>query len=256
MIGTLYGGHNSLTGILDVAMVSSLGKHGEISTLVKDYGLVLMDECHHAGAANAEQVLSAVSAAYVYGLTATPKRDDGQEQRIFFQFGPVRFRYTAKDRAVEQGIAHYVYPRFTRLLSPGKKLDFTQARRAITESATRNEQILQDVQDCVKKGRTPLVLTKERAHAAYLYQQLLPKADHIFLLQGGSKAKDREKLRSQLRTALPGESVVLVATGQYIGEGFNYPRLDTLMLAMPISWSGNVEQYAGRLHRDYADKKM
>lgn len=255
VIGTLYGGHNSLTGILDVAMVSSLGKHGIISTLVKDYGLVLMDECHHAGAANAEQVLSAVSAAYVYGLTATPKRDDGQERRIFFQFGPVRFRYTAKDRAAEQGIAHYVYPRFTRLLSPGKKLDFTQARRAITESATRNEQILQDVQDCVKKGRTPLVLTKERAHAAYLYQQLLPKADHVFLLQGGSKAKDREKLRSQLRTALPGESVVLVATGQYIGEGFNYPRLNTLMLAMPISWSGNVEQYAGRLHRDYADKK-
>lgn len=151
-IGTLYGGHNSLTGILDVAMVFSLGKHGEISTLVKDYGLVLMDECHHAGAANAEQVLSAVSAAYVYGLTATPKRDDGQEQRIFFQFGPVRFRYTAKDRAAEQGIAHYVYPRFTRLLSPGKKLDFTQARRAITESATRNEQIFTGCARLCQKG--------------------------------------------------------------------------------------------------------
>ena len=108
---------------------------------------------------------------------------------------------------------------------------------------------------CLQAGRTPLVLTKEKEHAAFLYAQLKPKADHIFLLQGGSSARQKEDLRAEMRAVPPNESVVLVAIGQYIGEGFNFPRLDTMMLTMPISWQGNVEQYAGRLHRDYEGKR-
>ena len=256
VIGTLSGGCNTLGGILDVAMITSLGQGDEVSPLVKNYGMVIMDECHHAGAAIAEDVLNAVSAKYVYGLTATPKRDDGQEQKIFMQFGPIRYRYTAKDRAAAQNVQHFVYPRFTRLFVPNaNKLSYNQARRSVVESEVRNEQILADVTACLQAGRTPLVLTKEKEHAAFLYAQLNPKADHIFLLQGGSSAKQKEELRAQMRAVPPTESVVLVAIGQYIGEGFNFPRLDTMMLTMPISWQGNVEQYAGRLHRDYEGKQ-
>lgn len=113
----------------------------------------------------------------------------------------------------------------------------------------------EDVAACLQAGRTPLVLTKEKDHAAFLYEHIKPNADHVFLLQGGSNAKQKEELRTRMRSVPPTESVVLVAIGQCIGEGFNFPRLDTMMLTMPISWQGNVEQYAGRLHRDYAGKQ-
>ena len=256
LIGTLSGGRNRLGGIVDVAMITSLGQGDAVNALVKNYGMVIMDECHHAGAAIAEDVLNAVSAKYDYGLTATPKRDDGQEQKIFMQLGPIRYRYTAKDRAAAQDVQHLVYPRFTRLFVPNaNKLSYNQARRAVVESEVRNEQILTDVTACLQARRTPLVLTKEKDHAAFLYERLKTKTDHIFLLQGGSSTKQKEELRTQMRAVPPAESVVLVAIGQYIGEGFNFPRLDTMMLAMPISWQGNVEQYAGRLHRDYEGKQ-
>ena len=256
VIGTLSGGRNTLGGILDVAMITSLGQGDDVNPLIKNYGMVIMDECHHAGAAIAEDVLNAVNAKYVYGLTATPKRDDGQEQKIFMQFGPIRYRYTAKDRAVAQNVRHFVYPRFTRLFAPNaNKLSYNQARHAVVGSAVRNELILTDVVSCLQAGRTPLVLTKEKEHAAFLYAQLKPKADHTFLLQGGGSARQKEDLRAEMRAVPPNESVVLVAIGQYIGEGFNFPRLDTMMLTMPISWQGNVEQYAGRLHRDYEGKR-
>ncbi|MDO5294124.1 MAG: DEAD/DEAH box helicase family protein [bacterium] len=256
VIGRLYGGHNSITGILDIAMISSLGKKGEINQIVKNYGMVIMDECHHGASQTAEDVLNEVSAKYVYGLTATPKRDDGQEQKIFMQFGPIRYRYTAKDRAKEQGVEHFVYPRFTRLVNVnGEQLGINEAYREVIASEVRNNQIITDVEECISKGRTPLVLTRFKEHAGILYEQLKTKSDHIFLLQGGRSSKEKELIRENMKEVPSSETIILVAIGQYIGEGFNYPRLDTMMLATPIAWQGNVEQYAGRLHRDYEGKQ-
>lgn len=256
VIGRMYSGHNSVTGIIDVVMISSLGKKGEINQLVKDYGLVIMDECHHGASQTAEEVLNEINAKYVYGLTATPKRDDGQEQKIFMQFGPIRYRYTAKDRAKEQGIEHFVYPRFTRLVhADGETIKINEAYRLVRESDVRNSQIISDVEDCIRNGRTPLVLTKFKDHAIYLFSKLSGKADHIFLLQGGKSTKERDKIRKQMKEVPENETIILVAIGQYIGEGFNYPRLDTMMLTIPIAWQGNVEQYAGRLHRDFEGKR-
>lgn len=255
-IGRLTSSHNSLTGILDVAMISSLGRKGDINDIVKDYGMVIMDECHHGASQTAEEVLGEVNARYVYGLTATPKRDDGLEQKIFMQFGPIRYRYTAKDRAAKQAIGHYVYPRFTRLVhSEGHKLNYNDAAKLVVENKMRNQQIIEDVLTCLDEGRTPLVITKSRNHAKYFYEELAGKVDHIFLLMGGGSPKEKDAIRENMRGVPPEQKVVLVATGQYIGEGFNYPRLDTMMLTMPISFQGNVEQYSGRLHRDYEAKK-
>lgn len=256
VIGRMHAGHNSVNGIIDIVMISSLGKKGEINQLVKDYGLVIMDECHHGASQTAEEVLNEVNAKYVYGLTATPKRDDGQEQKVFMQFGPIRYRYTAKDRAKKQGIDHFVYPRFTRLVHvEGGKLGINEAYQLIRASEIRNNQIISDVYDCIANGRTPLILTKFKDHAAYLYEKLKSSADHIFLLQGGRSAKERDLIRKQMKEVPENETIVLVAIGQYIGEGFNYPRLDTMMLTTPIAWQGNVEQYAGRLHRDFEGKQ-
>lgn len=138
MVGTLYSGHNTLTGIIDIAMVTSLTTKDEVSEIVKNYGMVIMDECHHAGALNAEKVLKEVNAKYVYGLTATLKRDDGLEQKVLMQFGPVRYRYTAKEKAEQQGIDHYVYPRFTRLVNLGEKWKINKAYEEVRNSETRN----------------------------------------------------------------------------------------------------------------------
>ena len=137
-------------------MITSLGQGDDVNSLIKNYGMVIMDECHHAGAAIAEDVLNAVSAKYVYGLTATPKRDDGQEQKIFMQLGPIRYRYTAKDRAAAQNVQHFVYPRFTRLFAPNaNKLSYNQARRVVVDSTVRNELILTDVVSCLQAGVPP-----------------------------------------------------------------------------------------------------
>lgn len=186
VIGTRYAGHDSMTGIIDVVMISSLGKPGNIDTVVKDYGMVLIDECHHCASDTAEAVVKEVSARYVYGLTATPKRDDGQEQKIFMQIGPVRYRFSAKDKVKLQGIAHYVYPRFTRMINTtGQDWKIHEAYAAVRGSDVRNRQIISDVEECLRQGRTPLVLTKFRDHADILLAMLRDKADHVFLLKGG-----------------------------------------------------------------------
>lgn len=255
LIGTFSSKRNNLTGIIDVVMVSSLGKDDEINPLVKDYGMVIMDECHHGAAYGSESVLRAITARYVYGLTATPKRDDGQERKVFMQFGPVLHKYTAKERVRKQGIGHYVYPRFTRLVDAREKLSISEAMSLVSESELRNLQIASDVRECIRQGRTPIVMTKRKDHAKRLYEMLKDEARHCFLLQGGGGLNERERLRQMMESVPKEESLIAVAIGQYIGEGFNYPRLDTLLLAMPISFENNVEQYAGRLNRDYEGKK-
>ena len=254
MIGTLYASHDSLGGLIDIAMVASLGSADAIDDRIRDYGMVIMDECHHAGAANAEAVLREACARYVYGLTATPKRDDGMEQKVFMQFGPIRWRFTSKERIALQGFNCVVRPRFTALINAGNPWKIQEAYQAVIHDEHRNQQIVQDVKACIAAGHSPLLLTRFREHAAELEKMLQGSAKHIFLLQGGRSTKERDAIRSAMQGVPTNESVLLIAIGQYIGEGFNFPRLDTLMLATPIAWEGNVEQYAGRLHRAYAGK--
>lgn len=257
VIGTFSSQKNASTGIIDIAMITSLGRNDDINPMVRNYGMVIMDECHHSAAFTHANVLRAATAKYVYGMTATAKRMDGQVKKIFMQFGPIRHRYTAKERAEKQGIGHFVYPRFTRLVDVEGNGDrhISDYFEMLCKSEMRNLQIVADAVDCVKKGRTPLVMTKYREHAQQLYQALLGAADNVFLLQGGNSLKARAELREKMLAVGRDETMIVVAIGQYIGEGFNYPRLDTLLLAMPISFEGNVEQYAGRLNRDYDGKK-
>ena len=257
LIGTFSSQKDATTGIIDIAMITSLGREDNINELVRNYGMVIVDECHHAAAVTHENVLRAVTARYVYGMSATINRGDKQDKKMFMQLGPIRHRYTAKERAQKQGIGHYIYPRFTRLVDLNQSEDKNPADyyRLIMQSELRNMQIISDTIDCVKRGRTPVVMTKYKEHAQKLYDMLQGSADHVFLLQGGKSLKERAAIREQMAAVRADESLVLVAIGQYVGEGFNYPRLDTMLLAMPISFEGNVEQHAGRLNRDYEGKK-
>ena len=257
IIGIIHGAKYTSTGIIDIAMAGSLCKKGEYHPRLKEYGLVLVDECHHSASATVSAVLREVTAKHVYGVTATPFRGDGLEKAVFMLLGPVRYRYTAKEKAAEQGISHIVVPRFTRTVTPhGRdKLHVNDAYELIRNSEVRNDQIIADIKSCVENGRTPVVLTKYTEHAAALYEKIKNHADKVFLLIGTKSKKEQKAIRAEMEQVSDDESMILIATGQLIGEGFDYPRLDTLIMAAPVAWKGIVEQYAGRLNRDYIEKE-
>ena len=255
VIGILHGNKNTLTGIIDGAMIGSIYSKGKFNELINSYGMVLMDECHHCGSNTSIEVMQKVNARYIYGVSATPKRGDHLEKIIFMLLGPIRHSYTAKERAAEQGIGHYVYPRYTRVIDTNKsKTDINGAYALISTDSARNEMILEDTRTCVKEGRTPVILTRYKEQAKYLYDHLQGDADNVFILYGDNSDKENREVRRRLKEVPKDQSMILVATGQKIGEGFDYPRLDTLMLAAPVSFSSRLEQYIGRLNRDYDGK--
>ena len=257
LIGVIQGAKDTSTGIVDIAMAGSLFKKGEPHPRLKEYGMILVDECHHSASETVSKILREVSAKYVYGVTATPFRGDGLERINEMLLGPVRFRYTAKEKAEEQGIDHLIVPRFTRTVSPHghDKLHINEAYEIIRNNEMRNEQIADDIRQCIESGRTPVVLTRFTDHADKLYSIVKDYADHVFLLTGNKSKKEQRELRAVMDAVTVEESLILIATGQLIGEGFDYPRLDTLIMADPVAWKGVVEQYAGRLNRDFEGKE-
>ena len=255
VIGTLKGGRDTLTGIIDIAMIGSLYKKGEFHERLNSYGMVIMDECHHAASVTAQEILKKVNARYVYGVSATPVRSDSLEKINFFLLGPVRHKYTALERTAEQGIDYLVYPRYTRTVDFSNKTDTNAAYALISENADRNRQIAEDIRACVKTGRNPVILTRYKEQARLIYGQVQDDADAVFLLYGDQSAKENEEVRRRLKELPPEKTMILIATGQKIGEGFDCPRLDTLMLAAPVSFAGRLEQYVGRLSREYGGKK-
>ena len=256
VIGTLMAGDNKLTGILDLAMVDSLCRLENLSDLLKAYGMVIMDECHHGASAGAQKVLMAVSSKFVYGVSATPARGDHLERINNMLLGPIRMTYTARERAEAQGIDHLIRPRFTRVAdSLGPDAGIQESYSLLQNSAVRNTQIITDIKRCLSLHRTIAVLTRFKSHAKVLSEQLSGAADHVLLLYGDNTDQENAEIERKLPQIPDNETVVLVATGQKIGEGFNFPRLDTLILAMPISRPGVVEQYVGRLNRDYPGKR-
>ena len=259
LIGTLQGAHDSMTGIIDIAMAGSLCKKGKYHKMMNEYGLVLIDECHHSASETIANVLKEVKAKYVYGVTATPKRGDGLEKINYMLIGPIRYSYTAKEKAKEQGMQHLVYPRFTRTVPPRgvitDKMHPNEAYEIIHNNDVRDEQIIEDVKNCVAAGRTPVVLSRYKDHSEKFYERLKNYADHVFLMTGNNSKKEHRKILEQMHQVDKNESLILIATGSLVGEGFDFPRLDTLFMATPVSFRGVVEQYAGRLNRDYAGKE-
>ncbi len=257
-IGNLQGAHDTLTGIVDVAMIRSLKKKDGFHPMLKEYAQVYFDECHHAASDSAIEVLQEINARYVYGVTATPKRGDGKEKINEFLLGPIRYRFTAKDRAEEQNIDHLVYPRFTRTVKYhhlSKTPYGNDAYELIRNNDVRDKQIIGDVANCVKAGRTPVVLTKYVDHAKKLAEMLKKYADRLILLTGSNGTKARRAQVEELNAVADSDSLILVGTGSLLGEGFDFPRLDTLFMATPVSGENVVEQYVGRLNRDYEGKE-
>ena len=254
-IGLLYSGKDSLHGIIDVALIQSCQEGYEIKPFVQNYGMVIVDECHHVSSVSFEQVLRQVRAQYVYGLTATPIRKDGHQPIIFMQCGKIRYTADAKSQMEKQCFTRTLIPRFTsfRNLSSDSRT-YTQIVEAMSTDKIRNRFIIEDVKNAVKRGRTPIILTSLTSHVRLLAEMISPYTDHVITLVGADSAKEKRLAMEELQTIPVSDTLVIVATGKYIGEGFDFPRLDSLFLVLPISWKGNVAQYAGRLHREYEGK--
>ena len=256
-IGQIGGGKKKPNGRLDIALLQSLYRNGEVYQGVSEYGHIIVDECHHISAFSFEQILKQAKAKYVLGLTATPIRKDGHHPIIFMQCGDIRYQINAKDAALERPFEHIMIPRCTNFFIPEseEKATIQKIYQYLSESEDRNNQIISDVISNVRMGRSPLVLTERLTHLKFLEDKLSDKVENIIVLHGGMGNKQLNKIQEQLETIDDNEERVILATGKYIGEGFDDPRLDTLFLAMPISWKGTLQQYAGRLHRLYDSKK-
>ncbi len=258
-IGRIGGGRKKITGVIDVAIMQSLVRKGEVKDLIADYGHLVVDECHHLSAQSFEQIARRAKARYVVGLSATVTRKDGHHPIIFMQCGPVRHRVDAKQQAAARPFTHVVMVRPTnfRMTEPPEedaRLEFQALYQALTNDSARNQLICQDVLRVVREGRKPLVLTERTEHLEQLAALLAKEIPQVITLQGGMGKKDLRNTLSKLDTLPEDSQVVLLATGKFIGEGFDHARLDTLFLTLPVSWRGTIAQYVGRLHRLHADK--
>ena len=256
-IGRIGGGKHKPNGRLDVATIQSLVRKDKVNDIVASYGQVIVDECHHLPAQSFERVLSEVEARFVVGLTATPQRRDGHHPITAMQLGPVRFKVDAKTQAALRPFQHKLIVRETafRLAEGAAEPSIQELYRDLTSDAARNRQIVDDVIAAVHEGRSPILLTERREHLDLLAAALRPVVRHLIVLQGGMSAKDRRDSFDQLSSIPNNAERLVLATGKYIGEGFDDARLDTLFLAMPVSWKGTLVQYSGRLHRLHPAKK-
>ena len=255
-IGCLDSTGNSLHGIVDIALIQSCINGDGVKPFVENYGMVIVDECHHVSSITFENVLKGVKAHIVYGLTATPIRKDRHQPIIFMQCGPIRFSADAKSQIAKQSFERCLIPRFTSFRSiTDDKLSITTLYQLLSEDEIRNTLIVEDVCKAVEAGRTPIILTNRTAHVTILAEKLRNKVKNIITLTGTGSTKEKRETQQHLQEISMEEPLAIVATGKYVGEGFDYPRLDTLFLALPISWKGLVAQYAGRLHRENEGKK-
>ena len=259
-IGRLGGGRKKLTGALDVALMQSLVRKEVVDDRVADYGHLIVDECHHISARSFELVVRRAKAKFITGLSATVTRKDGHHPIIFMQCGPVRHRVDAKTQAAARPFTHHVLVRPTGFRAtaapdPDPRAEFHQLYEALRNDDKRNQMICADVVSAINQGRSPLVLTERIEHLRRLAQLLSPHIPHLILLQGGQSKKELDAALARLAGIAETAGRAVLATGAYIGEGFDNPRLDTLFLALPVSWRGTIAQYVGRLHRLHERKR-
>ena len=244
---------------VDVATIQSLRKKGVVDDVVGHYGHLVVDECHHISARSFEIVARQCPAKYVTGLSATVTRKDGHHPIIFMQCGPVRYRVDERKQAAERPFTHKVVVRNTgfRLDVPIKKDEFSihEIYSSLINDETRNDMIINDVITAVDRKRSPILLTERKEHLTLLSERLSSFVKTLIVLKGGMGKKQRRQAAQKLMEIPEDEERLILATGRYLGEGFDDPRLDTLFLALPVSWRGIVAQYAGRLHRLYDMKK-
>jgi superfamily II DNA or RNA helicase len=256
-IGVIGGGRRKPRGIVDIALIQSLVRKGEVDDLVADYGQVIVDECHHLSAVSFELVARRSKARFVLGLSATVTRKDGHHPIIAMQCGPIRHRVDARSEAKARPFKHSVVIRnadFVLPVSTPEPPPIQDIFRAVATDVTRNELIFNDILYALEAKRSSVVITERTDHLEHFASRLKAFAKNVIVLRGGQSDRQRRELAARLSSIPDSEERLILSTGRYLGEGFDDPRLDTLFLTMPIAWKGTVAQYAGRLHRLHEGK--
>ena len=252
LVGTIGGGKAKPTGKIDIAVMQSLSRQGEVNALVENYGQVIVDECHHVGAASFDAILKRTKAKFVLGLTATPIRRDGQQPIIFMQCGPTRHT-AARPASAPHDLEVFPRSRFSRIDLP-RTAGIQDVFRHLANDLARTQAIAAEITAVFEQGRKVLVLTERTEHLDAILLALAAQVPPPFILHGRMSKKQRAARIAELDALAPQAPRILLATGKLVGEGFDHPPLDTLVLAMPVSWKGTLQQYAGRLHREHASK--
>jgi superfamily II DNA or RNA helicase len=270
-IGMIGGGRRKPKGQVDIALIQSLVRKGEVDDIIGNYGHLVVDECHHLSAVSFELVARRSKARYILGLSATVTRKDGHHPIIVMQCGPVRHRVNARSEATKRPFDHVVRIRDTSFQLQATLDNSTPSIQDVfkemVDDEARNDLIFDDVLCALEAGRSPIVITERTAHLEIIAKRLERFAKHVVVLRGGQSEKQRRDVAARLAAIPHVEERVIVATGRCLGEGFDDARLDTLFLTMPIAWKGTLAQYAGRLHRlndakreviiyDYADMRV
>jgi len=250
-LGVIGGGKNKPSGMIDIAVMQALSRREDLGALLDQYGQIIIDECHHLSAFSFEAILKQAKAKFVVGLTATPIRRDGHQPIIFMQCGPVRHSAARPDSAPA---SLEVWPRAMNSPDIPPDSPIQEVFRILANSVPRNLHIATDVLASYQDGRKVLVLTERTDQLALLRDALGDKVECCFVLHGRLSQKQRAAIFAELNALDETTPRILLATGRLIGEGFDHPPLDTLVLAMPISWKGTLQQYAGRLHREHTEK--
>lgn len=253
-LGAIGGGKKKPSGDIDIAVMQSLSRkdEGDLEALLESYGQIIVDECHHLSAFSFEAILKRAKARFVLGLTATPVRRDGHQPIIFMQCGPIRHSAARPKTAPTQ---LEVWPRYLAPPEIPPDSPIQGVFRILANDNARNKQITGDVLAAYQEGRKVLLLSERTDHLPLLREALGDEVEHCFVLHGRLSKKQRAAVLSELDSLDESAPRILLATGRLIGEGFDHPPLDTLVLAMPISWKGTLQQYAGRLHRQHIDKQ-
>jgi superfamily II DNA or RNA helicase len=261
--GQLGGGRKKIHGTIDVAMLQTLARHDDVPAVTSNYGLVVVDECHHIPAAAFEHAVKQIPARRWIGLTATPYRRDQLDDLIGLYLGPSRhaikpappgtFSSRSADLAPPTPVLHvhrtaFVYSGAKEPSAPGGMAD---VYRELGADEARNRQIVDDVVAAWNRGRNCLILTRWTAHLERLDTALRDRDLDPVILRGGMGAKAREAALRRLDDPAP---LLVLATGSYIGEGFDCPPLDTVFLTAPVAFKGSLEQYVGRILRPYPAK--
>ena len=259
-IGQIGASKETLNRKLDIASFQSLARKDNLEDLVKDYGLVIVDECHHVASYNFEKVLKAIRSKYVYGLTATPTRKDGWHKIIYMQCGEIRARVSSRELKQNKEMEHIVIVQKTNYKyisqEENEKIQIADILNDMCNNVFRNSLIIQDIKKCIQDGRIPIVLTERIEHLKVLKEGLESLNIPIIIYKGKMGKKQTKELEESLKVADENNNPrIILATSSSIGEGFDDSRLDTLFLTMPVSWKGRIIQYVGRLHRKHEDKQ-
>ena len=259
-VGELRGGKRKLKGKVDVAMMQTLVNREDRKRLFREYGMVIIDECHHVPAVTMEQLLKGCGSIFIIGLTATPKRKDGLDRLLYFQCGPIRHVMPEPESELLAKQVHLRETQFSASDTSGEILLLHKVWERLIKCNFRNRIIAQDIFDSAKVGRVSLILSDRKEHISILQDELnrIDSSDeiHVFSVDGSLSRKARtEKINTFIKIINDQKPACLFSTSALLGEGFDLPCLDTLFLAMPISFKGRIIQYAGRLHRIYDGKR-